>query len=132
MGKKKTTNDQHEQGILEVIKKHKIFSILDIFAFYKGCSRATFYNHGLDELDSIKEAIDDNKIVVKQTLKSKWAKSDNPTLQIALYKSVCTPEERQNLNQSYIDHTSKGEKITMSESERAAEIQRLIDKRNET
>ena len=106
----KTTN-QYEQEILKVIRKNRIFSILDIFAFYKGCSRATFYNQKLDKIDSIKAAISDNKIITKQALKAKWAKSSNPTLQIALYKSICTDEERQHLNQSYIDHTTKGKSI---------------------
>ena len=99
---------KYEKEILEVIKRNRIFSILDVFAFYKGCSRATFYNNKLDELDSIKEAILDNKVITKQTLKSKWAKSENPTLQIALYRTICTNQERQDLNQSYIDHTTDG------------------------
>lgn len=108
MGK---TVNQYEQEILKVIKKQRIFSVLDIFAFYKGCSRATFYSKGLDKLDSIKASILDNKIITKQALKAKWAKSSNPTLQIALYKSICTDEERQHLNQSHVDHTSKGKSI---------------------
>lgn len=111
----KEINKQHEQDIIKVIKDNRIFSILDVFAFYKGCSRGTFYNHGLDRLNSIKEAIDDNKVVTKQTLKQKWSKSSNPTLQIALYKSICTDEERKNLNQSYIDHSNDGEKFQPNE-----------------
>ena len=65
----------------------------------------------LDKLDSIKDAIDKNKVLTKQTLKQKWSESENATLQIALYKSICTDDERQNLNQSYVDHSTKGEKI---------------------
>lgn len=103
--KKETKAEMYEREIIEVIKKNRIFSVQDIFAFYKGCSRATFYNHNLEELDTIKEAINENKIITKQALKSKWAKSDNPTLQIALYKSICTGEERQALSQQYVANT---------------------------
>ena len=56
-----TINREHEKGILESTEKHPIFSFKDIFVFYKGCSRATAYNHGLDKLDSIKEAIYSNR-----------------------------------------------------------------------
>ena len=106
MAKKKETKTQiYEREILEVIKKNRIFSVLDIFAFYGGCSRETFYVHKLHESDTIKDAINKNRIQTKQALKSKWAKSDNPTLQIALYKSICTGEERQALSQQYVANT---------------------------
>lgn len=103
---------KHEKEIIAIIKKHRIFSILDIFAFYKGCCRKTFYDRKLHELHTIKDALNDNRILTKQSLRSKWAKSDNATLQIALYKTICTNEERQHLNQSFVDHTSDGDKIS--------------------
>ena len=71
--------DNYEREILKVIKENNLFVISDIFAFYTGCSRATFYNQSLDKLDSIKKALDDNKIKTKQSLKNKWYKSNNPT-----------------------------------------------------
>jgi len=101
----------YEAEILETIKKYNIFSISDIFAFYSGCTRANFYLIGLDKIDTIKEAIDNNKVKTKQTLKSKWAKSENPTLQIALFKTICSEEERKALSQNYIDYTTKGNEI---------------------
>jgi hypothetical protein len=96
----KNNAKKYENDIIEVIKKNNLFVITDIFAFYSGCSRATFYNHGLDKLDSIKEAIDNNKIKTKQSLKNKWYKSENPTLQIALFKTICSDEEAARLNGS--------------------------------
>ena len=104
-------NYEHEKGIIEIIEKHPIFSFKDIFVFYKGCSRATAYNHNLDKLDSIKEAINNNKRQGVTTLLDKWAKSDNPTLQIALFKQICDDDERKKLNQQNVDHTTKGESI---------------------
>ena len=95
---------QHEQEIIEIIKKHNLFDILSIFAFYTKMSRATFYNYSFDKLDTILKALDDNKLKTKQSLKNKWYKSDNPTLQIALYRTICTDEERKAIAISYSDN----------------------------
>ena len=100
MANKKKT---YEKEILKVIEDNNIFVITDIFAFYTGCSRATFYNNGLDKLDTIKKAIDDNKVKTRQSQKNKWFDSDNPTLQIALFKTISSDEDLRRLSQSYID-----------------------------
>jgi len=99
--------DKYEAEILQVIKTNNLFSIEDIFAFYSGCCKATFYNNKLNELDSLKRAIDDNKTKTKQSLKNKWYKSENPTLQLALYKSICTDEERKAISMNYQELTGK-------------------------
>ena len=65
------------------------------------CSRATFYNHDLDKLDSLKDALQENKTNMKVSLRSKWFKSDNATLQLALMKLICSNEERQKLSMNY-------------------------------
>jgi hypothetical protein len=101
-------NRKHEKSIIKVIKKNPIFSFNDIFVFYLDCSRATAYNHNLDKLDSIKEAIRDNKRKGVTSLLSKWIKSDNPTLQIAAMRMICEDDERRKLNQQYKEHTGKG------------------------
>ena len=107
----KEINTKHEQGILDIIAKHPIFSFNDIFVFYKACSRATAYNHNLDKLDSIKEAIYSNKRRGVTTLMSKWLASDNATLSMGAMKMLCDPEEHKRLQQNYTDHTSDGQKI---------------------
>ena len=99
MNKKST----YEKEILKVIKDNNLFVITDIFAFYTGCSRETFYHHSLNKSDTIKKAIDDNKLKTCQSLKNKWYKSDNPTLQIALFKTICGGDDLRKLSQSYID-----------------------------
>ena len=91
----------------------KTYPSEDIFAFYKGCTVSTFYNHELEKLETIKRAIDDNKIITKHSLKAKWAESDNPTLQIALFKTICSEEERRQLSQNYNDHTTNGKEINI-------------------
>lgn len=108
---KETINREHEKGILEAIKKYPIFSFKDIFVFYNGCSRATAYNHGLDKLDSIKEAIYSNRRRGVSTMIVEWMRSKNATLQLAAMRMICDPEEHRSLNQNYNDITTKGEKI---------------------
>lgn len=110
------TKEQYEIEILEVIKKEKIFLITDIFAFYKGCSRSTFYGHQLDKMDTIKNAIDENKISTKYQIMSKWSNSDNATLQLALFKILCTDDERKKLSLTYqqIEPENKPKEIDLS------------------
>ena len=106
-------NTTHEQGILDVIRENPVYSFVDIFVFYKACTRSTAYNHNLDKSDSIKEAIYDNRRRGVTTLLSKWLKSDNATLQLAAMRIIGDSEERRSLNQQYIDHTTKGEKLNI-------------------
>ena len=70
---------------LEKIKKENLHFIEDI-CYAMGIDKGTFYAHKLNETDAIKEAILQNKRKIKQSLRSKWYKSTNPTLQIALYR----------------------------------------------
>ena len=102
-------NTTHVKGILETIGKYPVFSFSDIFVYYKECSRPTGYNHNLHTLDSIKEAISLNKRKGVTSMLSKWVKSENPTLQIAAMRMICDSEERQKLNQQYVDIRSKEE-----------------------
>jgi len=105
-------NREHEAGILGAIENNPIYSFNDIFVFYKKCCRATAYNHNLDKLDTIKEAIYEKKRKGVTTMLSKWIKSDNPTLQISAMKIICDPEEHKKLQQNYTDVTSNSETIT--------------------
>jgi len=127
-------NREHEKAILDIIDKKPIFSFNDIFVYYKACSRSTAYNHNLDKLDSIKEAIYTNKRKGVTSLLAKWIVSDNATLQIAAMRIISDSDERQKLNQQYVDHTTKGEKIitpitvgTMTNEE----LLDYLDKQNE-
>ena len=99
-------NTTHEKGILETIGKYPIFSFSDIFVYYKECSRPTAYNHNLDKLDSIKEAILLNKRKGVTSMLSKWVKSENPTLQIAAMRMICDSGERQKLSTNYNYNTN--------------------------
>ena len=86
--------------------------------FSEGCmfvsfSRATAYNYGLDKVDDIKDAIDANKIRTKHKMKRNWINSDSAVLQLAAFRLMSDSEEHQKLNQSYIDHTTKGKTVSL-------------------
>ena len=106
-------NTEHEKAILETIAKNPIFKFKDIFVYYKGCGRSTAYNHNLDKLDSIKEALYSNRRKGVSSLLAKWLTSDNATLQLAAMRMICDQEEHRSLNQNYTDLTSKGESLNI-------------------
>src|SRR5690606_2293414 len=105
---------KYETELLKVIKDKKIAFFDHCFGF-TSFSRATAYNHSLDNLDSIKNAINQNRVTAKNYMLNKWIASDNATLQISAMRLLSDSEEHQKLNQSYVDHTTKGEKITKIE-----------------
>jgi len=109
--KMKNKAKQYEEEILEVIEKHKICRVEHIFGLYGGLRKTQFYNLKLNESNAIKEAIEKNRIKATTYLLNKWIVSDNPTLQIAAMRLVCSKEEHMLLNQQYIDHTTKGESV---------------------
>ena len=123
-------NTEHEKGILEAIQKHPIFSFNDIFVYYKGCCRATAYNHNLDKLDSIKEAIYTNRRKGVTSLKAKWLNSDNATLQLAIMRMICDPEEHKTLNQNYTDITTGGVALNIDPFEKIRQNVGLDGKTN--
>jgi len=123
-------NTEHEKGILEAIQKHPIFSFNDIFVYYKGCCRATAYNHNLDKLDSIKEAIYTNRRKGVTSLKAKWLNSDNATLQLAIMRMICDPEEHKTLNQNYTDITTGGVALNIDPFAKIRENVGLDEKAN--
>lgn len=88
----KYTKSELEEIALKAIDKFNIL-FLDEIAAHLPVSRATFYNKKLHEAESIREAIEDKRILTRQAMKKKWYDSDHPTLQIALYKLICPPEE---------------------------------------
>jgi hypothetical protein len=102
--------EKYEKEIVEVIKKNNLFVIQDIFAFYTGIKSSQFYNLELEKSECIIKAILDNKSMTCQSLKNKWYRSENATLQIALFKTICSDEEAHRLNGTRIEteNTHKG------------------------
>jgi len=99
-----------EKQAIEAIEKYKLFFIEDIVS-YLPCNKTTFYEHKLNESNAIKEALTKVKTDIKVSMRSKWYKSENPTLQMGLMKLIGTDEERKKLSQNHTDHTTGGEKL---------------------
>lgn len=97
-----------EKQSLDAIEKYKLFFIEDVVA-YLPCSRATFYNLELDKLDSIKSALTKVKTEIKVSMRSKWYKSENPTLQMGLMKLIASPEELKQLSMTHVESNNTHE-----------------------
>lgn len=106
------TQDLYSKAI-EAIKSNNLFFLADVYA-YLGISHDTFYKHfplESEKMEAIKEAIDKNKARTKISIRSKLHSSTSPTGLLALYKLICTDEERKALSMQHFDHTTDGEKI---------------------
>ena len=88
---------------LEAIEKHKLIFIDEVVSFME-CSKSTFYEHKLEQSDQIKKKIQINKDEMKAGLRRKWYASENPTVQIVLYKLIATDDENDKINNQRIKH----------------------------
>jgi hypothetical protein len=86
-----------EKQAIEAITKNRLFFMEDVYP-YLACSRSTFYNLGLDKLDSIKDALAKERTKVKVGIRAKLYNDTSATGLIALYKLVGTQEEADRLN----------------------------------
>jgi hypothetical protein len=91
---------------LEAIKKNQLVFVDEVVTFLP-CSRATFYNHELDKLDELKDAINNVRTSMKSQMRNKWRESDNATLQIGLMKLIASDEERKRLSTGYMETVQK-------------------------
>ena len=101
--------DKLYQQAETAIKENNLFFIEDIIAFIP-CSKQTFYDYfpvGSDEMDDLKDLLEQNKIRTKSAIRAKLYKSPKASELLALYRLICTPEERKMLNQNYIELTGK-------------------------
>lgn len=116
-GKTRDKDDKRKELVakcLELIEKYKI-TFIDELVAYLPISRATFYNYSLDKIDTIKEALDKNKVLIKKILRTHWMKAGaSATAQIALYKLLATPDERRILNNSLSEHENGNEETEVS------------------
>ena len=98
---------------LKIAKEKRLIFVEEVIS-YLPISKPTFYDYypkDSNDFNELKRVINDNKIDIKQGLREKWYESDNATLQMALYKLTAREEERKKLAMSYVDNTTKGEKI---------------------
>jgi len=98
----------------EVTVKNKLFFIEDIVAFLP-CSKNYFYDHfppDSNEYDELKELLDQNRVTLKVSMRSKWYTSNAPALQMALMKLICTDDERRKLSMHQAEEVIIDDKIT--------------------
>ena len=101
--------DKLYQQAQTAIKENNLFFIEDIIAFIP-CSKQTFYDYfpvGSDEMDDLKGLLEQKQIRTKSAIRAKLYKSPKASELLALYRLICTPEERKMLNQNYIELTGK-------------------------
>jgi len=80
-----------------IIKKDEEIIFIEDLCLSLGIAKKTFYEYfpiESNEINELKEAILQNKTTKKKKLRTKWADSDNATLNICLYKLLSTEEER--------------------------------------
>jgi len=99
MGKQYTKHELEKMSI-EAIQKNKLFFIQDVIAYLPICS-ATFYNHELEKLETIKDELTKVKVEIKVSMRNKWYKSHNATLQMGLMKLLSTDEELRKLSMQH-------------------------------
>ena len=74
-----------------------------------------FYEYKLEESEVIKNAIEINRAKLKRELRAKWFESTNATLNAALYKLVCTEEEKRALSSSSTNKNAQQNEICTQE-----------------
>lgn len=87
---------------LKAINEYTLVFINEITA-YLPCSRATFYNHGLDKIDLIKDGLFQNRVNLKTEIRKRLLESSSAAGLIALYKLIATEEELKRLQNRYVN-----------------------------
>jgi hypothetical protein len=94
-----------------VIKKHRLFFIEDVVA-YLPIVKKTFYEYfpiDSNESNELKELLETNKTNVKVAIRKKLQAGNKAAELIALYKLICTDDERKALSMQQFSHTVEGE-----------------------
>lgn len=112
---------------LKIIKSKAVVFITDLVVFLP-IGRTQFYNYELDKVDSIKEAIEDNKIQLKMKMRSKWMESPAPALQMALMKLISSDDERRALSTSFMETKQKHQHEDLSPFTDEELLQMMKDK----
>ena len=90
----------------KAIKANNLFFVEDVVA-YIPISKKTFYEWwptDSDECNTLKEHLEENKIIAKVGIRQKLAQGEKAAELLALYRLICTPEEHRLLNQQYVEN----------------------------
>ena len=97
----------------ELTVKHKLFFVEDIVAFLP-CDKTTFYRFfepESNEYNELKGLLEQNRVTLKVSMRSKWYTSNSPALQMALMKLIATPEELKKLSMQFIESENTNKNI---------------------
>ena len=103
-----------EQECLALVIENSIVFIDEIF-IYTEITPSSFYNAGLQDSVLLKDAIDINRAKLKRDLRLKWFDSTNATLNAALYRLVCTEDEKRALSSSAASKNQQNSDICTQE-----------------
>lgn len=110
----KTKYKKLEQECLQIVIENSITFTDEIFIFSE-IVPSVFYEAKLQDSVLIKDAIEINRAKLKRDLRLKWFESTNATLNAALYKLVCTEEEKRALSASAASKTQPANDICTQE-----------------
>lgn|SRR5574344_536242 len=88
-----------EKECLKIIIEQNLLFSDEIF-IYANILPSEFRETGLDKSVMLNDALDVNRAKLKKDLRLKWFESTNATLNAALYKLVCTQDERLSFSSS--------------------------------
>ena len=88
---------------------------MDEIFIYSEITPSAFYEAKLHESVLLKDALAINCAKLKRDLRIKWFDSTNATLNAALYKLVCTEEERRALSSSASSRNQQGSDVCTQE-----------------
>jgi len=100
----------------KAIKENNLFFFSDVIAFLP-CHTDTFYQYFRPESkehSELRSMLENNKIKTKSAIRAKLFKSQKAGELLALYRLICTPEERRMLNQSYLEVESNKSNINIT------------------
>lgn len=95
---------------LKIIPEKNLFFFEDVYTFL-GISKSTFYEHFPNQSNDYKqiaELLNQNAVTTKHSMRKKWYKSDNATLQVSLMKMIGNDEDRKRLTQTYSKNELSG------------------------
>ena len=110
----KTKYKKLEKECLNIIIEQQATFLDEIFIF-SDILPSVFYEAKLQDSQAIKDAIEINRAKLKRDLRQKWQDSTNATLNAALYKLVCSEEEKRSLSSSAAKNTQQNDICTQEE-----------------
>jgi len=96
-----------EKKAIEAIDLYNLVYIEEV-VHYLPCDKVTFYNHKLNEFNSIKDRLEKNKVDIKGELRKKMFDSESPSDRVILYKLLSTDDELKRLNSQTIKASMDG------------------------